>query len=61
MDAYYKMEKIEHAAQTLLAARVLGEPRRLSRDELDRIWRAREVYRATGRVYLAGQDTRNAE
>jgi len=52
MDAYYKMEKIEHAARTLVAARALGEARELSRDELDRILRAREAYGATGKMYL---------
>ena len=57
MDALYKMEKIEHSAQILLAARSFGEPRKLSRDELDRIWRAREVYGATGRIYLPDAET----
>lgn len=52
MDAYYKMEKIEHAARTLLAARTLGEIRELSKDELDRILRARDAYGATGKMYL---------
>jgi L-fuculose-phosphate aldolase len=52
MDAYYKMEKIEHSAQILLAARTLGNVRTLSRDELGRILRARGDYGAVGRVYL---------
>ncbi len=52
MDAYYKMEKIEHSARTLLTARALGEIRELSKDELDRIMRAREAYGATGKLYL---------
>ena len=36
-EAYHKLEKLEHAAQTLLAARQLGQVRELSRDELDRL------------------------
>jgi L-fuculose-phosphate aldolase len=36
-DAYHKLEKLEHAAQTLLAARQLGSVRELSPDELDRL------------------------
>lgn len=52
MDAYLKMEKIEHSAQILLAAKGMGNIRTLSGDELDRILRAREPYGATGRLYL---------
>ncbi|UCG31569.1 MAG: class II aldolase/adducin family protein [Phycisphaerales bacterium] len=36
-DAYHKLEKLEHAARTLLAARQLGSVRELSPDELDRL------------------------
>jgi len=57
MDALYKMEKIEHSAQTLAAALSLGEIRRLSGDELDRIWNARKVHGLVGRVYLPGRDS----
>jgi L-fuculose-phosphate aldolase len=52
MDAYYKMEKIEHAATTLMAARSLGKIRTLTSDEMARIMKARESYGATGKVYL---------
>ncbi len=52
MDVYLKMEKIEHAAQILLAARTLGKVRTLTGDELGKILRARENYGATGRLYL---------
>lgn len=58
MDAFYKMEKIEHSAQILLAARMMGEPQRLSEDELERIWQARELYGATGRIYLPGRNAK---
>jgi L-fuculose-phosphate aldolase len=60
MDAYLKMEKIEHAAQILLAAKSLGEIRPLNRDELDRILAAREVYGAPGRMYLPGRESVNS-
>ncbi|GMU96143.1 class II aldolase/adducin family protein [Ignavibacterium album] len=30
MDAYYKMEKLEHTAKTILAARAIGNPRTLT-------------------------------
>ena len=52
MDAYYKMEKIEHSAQILRAAKSLGNIRTLSEDELSRILRARGYYGATGRLYI---------
>lgn len=55
MDAYYKMEKIEHAAETILIARSLGEIRTLSGDEMERILRARAAYGATGKLYLNDQ------
>ena len=55
MDAYYKMEKIEHAAETLLTARSLGNIRTLTGDEMQRILRAREAYGATGKLYLPNQ------
>ncbi len=38
-EAYYRMEKVEHAAQVLLIARQLGGARRLSADELSRLER----------------------
>ncbi len=36
-DAYYKMEKVEHAAQITFVARLLGGEKRLSAGELDRL------------------------
>ncbi|MFN3873990.1 MAG: class II aldolase/adducin family protein [Ignavibacterium sp.] len=30
MDAYYKMEKLEHAAKTIIAAKAIGNPRTLT-------------------------------
>lgn len=33
-DAYYKMEKLEHAAKTIFLARLLGTPRKLTKEEI---------------------------
>jgi len=52
MDAYLRMEKLEHAAQTLWHAATLGEARPLNHDEIARIVAAREAYGASGKVYL---------
>ncbi len=38
-DAYYKMEKLEHAAQTIFIAKVLGGPTTLSRDNVEKLLR----------------------
>lgn len=37
MDAYYKMEKLEHAAETLFKARLLGKPNELSDEAVKRL------------------------
>lgn len=42
--AYYTMEKLEHAAGIILDAMLLGGPRKLSDDELQRIYKARRAY-----------------
>lgn len=52
-EAYFKLEKLEHAAQTLFAAHLLGELRPLSSDEVKRTLAARRAYGATGPVYTA--------
>ncbi|MCX7610513.1 MAG: class II aldolase/adducin family protein [Ignavibacterium sp.] len=36
-DAYYKMEKLEHAAKTIFIARMLGNPRQLSEEEINKL------------------------
>lgn len=53
-DAYYKMEKIEHAAETLLVAEKLGEVRTLGLREVERLAEARTAYGAKGKVYPCG-------
>lgn len=41
-EAYHKLEKIEHTAQILLAARSLGQVRGLSEDEIRKVAQLRE-------------------
>lgn len=53
-SAYFKLEKIEHAATVILAARQLGDVRRLTPDEVDRALATRAAYGATGLVYTTG-------
>lgn len=36
-DAYYKMEKLEHAAKTIFLARLLGTPRKLTEAETNKL------------------------
>lgn len=50
-DAYFKMEKIEHAAETLFAAYTLGEVPPLTEDQIVRLIAARESYGARGKFY----------
>lgn len=49
-DAYFKMEKIEHAAESLLVARLLGRTRTLSAEEVAKLGEVRKAYGVTGRA-----------
>lgn len=51
MDAFFKMEKIEHAAETLLTAHLLGNTRPLSKEEIDRILITRKGFGVKGKMY----------
>ena len=53
-EAYFKLEKLEHAAETLHYAHALGTLSKLSPDEVKRMLAARKEYGATGPVYTAG-------
>ena len=44
MDAYYKMETIEHFAKISLVARLLGRENLISREEVDRLQGLRGMY-----------------
>ncbi len=48
MDAYNKMEKLEHTARVVLAARLQGTVTPLSESEVEKLRRLREKYRAGG-------------
>ena len=50
-DAYFKMEKIEHAAETLFVAHVLGQIPTLSEEEVEKINESRQRYGVAGRAY----------
>jgi L-fuculose-phosphate aldolase len=50
-DAYFKLEKVEHAAATLLAAHQLGDIRTLDAGEVERLAGARTAYGAKGLAY----------
>ena len=52
-DAYYKMEKLEHAAETLFKARLLGNPNELSPEDVKRLVEISEE------TYGITQDPRN--
>ena len=52
-DAYYKMEKLEHSAETIFKARQLGTPHELSPDDVRRLVELSEE------TYGISQDPRN--
>jgi len=41
-DAYYKMEKLEHAAKIIYLSKLLGKPRKLSKQNIDAILKISE-------------------
>ena len=41
-DAYYRMEKLEHAAKTIFTARQLGTLRKLNNNDLQKLYKAAE-------------------
>lgn len=54
-DALFKMEKIEHAAETLLTARLLGGVRKLGPEEVQKLQKVRESYGVSGMAFPCGQ------
>lgn len=52
LDAYSKMEKIEHAAESILTAKLLGSVRTLTPQQLEQLLATRMDYGASGKVYL---------
>ncbi|MFP6582290.1 MAG: class II aldolase/adducin family protein [Candidatus Hydrogenedentota bacterium] len=51
LDAYYKMEKIEHAAESILTARLLGSPKKLNAEQIVKLFASREDYGGKGKIY----------
>lgn len=51
MDALFKMEKIEHAAESLLTAQLLGKVRTLRPDEIEKLYQVRQDYGISGQLY----------
>jgi len=52
-DAYYKMEKLEHAAETLYKAKMLGNAKELSKEDV------RKLLDISEETYGITQDPRN--
>jgi len=50
-DALFKMEKIEHAAEVLLTAHILGNIRKLDPNEVEKLYRVRRDYGVSGQAY----------
>jgi L-fuculose-phosphate aldolase len=48
-DAFFKLEKIEHAASVILAARLLGKVQTLSREQVEKLMAVRENLGLRGR------------
>ena len=51
LDAYFKMEKIEHAVESLLTAQLLGRVQRLTRGEVEKLYEVREDYGVKGKLF----------
>ena len=51
LDAYHKMEKIEHSAESLLAAHLLGKVQTLDNDQMERLLKARAEYGVRGKFF----------
>jgi L-fuculose-phosphate aldolase len=51
-EALYRMEKLEHAAECLVTAHLLGKVRGLSPDEMRKLHAARSAYGATSRAFF---------
>jgi L-fuculose-phosphate aldolase len=52
-DAYFKMEKLEHAAKIILMARLIGKPRELSKKNIN------DILKISASTYGIVPDKRN--
>lgn len=51
LDLYRRMEKIEHSAESLLAAHLLGEVRTLENAKMEGLLKARAEYGVGGKFF----------
>lgn len=51
LDAYFKLEKLEHAAESIFTAHLLGKVRTLSGSEVAKLLEARESHGIQGRLF----------
>ncbi len=51
LDAYFKMEKLEHAAEAILTAYQLGTPKRMTEEQISKLFDVREYYGIKGKVF----------
>ena len=51
MNAYFKMEKLEHAAEAILTAYQLGTPKRMTEEQISKLFDVREYYGIKGKVF----------
>ena len=56
LDAYLKLEKLEHACESLYVAHSLGQIRRLGATEISKLQAVRESYGVTGLAYPCDDD-----
>ncbi|MDX2128134.1 MAG: class II aldolase/adducin family protein [Chloroherpetonaceae bacterium] len=49
-DAFYRMDKLEHAAKTVLYAKIIGGSVPLSKKEIDYLYETHPVYRKEGKL-----------
>jgi L-fuculose-phosphate aldolase len=51
LDAFFKMEKIEHSVETLLTAKLVGDIRTLNPEQLEKLFSAHGDYGLKGKIY----------
>jgi len=51
-DALFKMEKVETAAESLMIAHLMGNVRRLNREQVEKLEAVRAAYNPAGRAYV---------
>lgn len=57
LDAYHKLEKLEHGAESLLTAHLLGNVRYLEDEEVQKLFRVGREYGVRGKLYKSNPDS----